>query len=92
MTEDCTPVSRQQPAWLNTKVLIAAICRHVVCQHLHESGRSRGQAAAATTGAPAVVEAAAAEDLLKVTNSTAKHVLTLHNALGLNLGGSMFEQ
>lgn len=39
--------------------------RRVVCCHLHESGRAKGQAAAALTGAPATVEAADAEELLK---------------------------
>ncbi len=40
--------------------------RQVMCCHLHKSGQERGQAAAALTGAPATVEAAAAEDVLKV--------------------------
>ena len=76
-------------ACLNARVEIAAVCRYVVCRHLHDSGRSRGQAAAATTGAPAAVEAAAAEDLLKVTNSTAKHMLMLYYTLGLKHLGSV---
>ncbi len=37
-----------------------------MCCHLHYAGRAKGQAAAALTGAPATVEAAAAEDQLKV--------------------------
>lgn len=46
---------------------VAVTCRRVVCQCLNELGRSKGQAAAAITGAPAAVEAAAAEDLIKVS-------------------------
>ena len=47
--------------------LASMICRRLVCQHLHESGQCRSQAAAASTGAPSAADAAAAEDFLKVT-------------------------
>lgn len=51
----------------------------MICQSLHESGRSRGQAAAAATGAPATAEAAAAEDSIQVIR---KQQLTVRNQTG----------
>ena len=50
-----------------SRVLLLMLRRRLICQHLNESARSNGQAAASATGATATVEAAAAEDLLKVT-------------------------
>ncbi|DBA76941.1 TPA: hypothetical protein ACH3X1_009536 [Trebouxia sp. C0004] len=75
---DDTPLSSEE-----------ALVWRVLCCHLHNAARAKGQAAAALTGAPATVEAAAAEDQLKAleaalppTVSDFMHLLSAHANAG----------
>lgn len=56
----------------------------MVCCHLHESGKAKGQAAAALTGGPATVEAAAAEELLKAGQLTSFYCTLADMITGLS--------